>query len=293
MGLYCQPLLGARGSTLTDVTVCNDVVVKSRMKFVWSILQFCSTKPTDSGQYTCIADNEFIHNRTTFQLTHSWFVVPRITKGCATIHSLRCYDMYAMSPQSPQTSWSCVVDQKHTGISREHNPPDLHRWHHVDASRPNCLLGVYDRWCSYSHCQLVQGWLPAGGCIEQEVSNSRGNGPRVSGPHSPAPEEHPHPCWTWWRQQELYQYSCMASNEIDTAILNQTYKLTISRGKVLQNTKLQASKLWLTRLYSTVSLDYCTKFPCRKGGTCFSHQSLYSCDCPLSWNGVNCEKHRF
>ena len=104
-------------------------------------------------------------------------------------------------------------------------------------------------WCVqqtvfYSHHQLVQRWLPAGGCIEQEVSNSRGNGPGVSGPHSPAPEEHPHPCWTWWRQQELYQYSCMASNEIDTAILNQTYELTISRGKVLQNTKLQASKLY-------------------------------------------------
>ena len=41
-----------------------------------------------------------------------------------------------------------------------------------------------------------------------------------------------------------YQYSFMASNEIDTAILNQTYELTISRGKVLQNTKLQASKLY-------------------------------------------------
>jgi len=170
MGLYCQPLLGARGSTLTDVTVYNDVVVKSRMKFVWSILQFCSTKPTDSGQYTCIADNEFIHNRTTFQLTHSWFVVPRITKGCATIHSLRCYDMYAMSPQSPQTSWSCVVDQKHTGISREHNPPDLHRWHHVDASRPNCLLGVYKRWCS---TPTINWFKVKDGCLLEVALNRR------------------------------------------------------------------------------------------------------------------------
>ena len=114
-----------------------------------------------------------------------------------------------------------------------------------------CKQAKLSPWCVqktvfYSHHQLVQSqrWLPAGGCIEQEVSNSRGNGPGVSGPHSPAPEEHPHPCWTWWRQQELYQYSCMASNEIDTAILNQTYELTISRGKVLQNTKLQASKLY-------------------------------------------------
>ena len=57
------------GSSLTDVTVYNDVVVKSRTNFVRSILRFCSTKSTDSGQYTCTADNEFTNDSTTFQLT--------------------------------------------------------------------------------------------------------------------------------------------------------------------------------------------------------------------------------
>ena len=134
IGLYCQPLLA----------VYNDVVVKSRMKFVWSILQFCSTKPTDSGQYTCIADNEFINNRTTFQLTHSWFVVPRITEGCATIHSLWCYDMYAMSPHSPQTSWSCVVDQN-TLVSAGNTILLTCICGTMSMQAGQCLLGVYNR----------------------------------------------------------------------------------------------------------------------------------------------------
>ena len=43
-------------------------------------------------------------------------------------------------------------------------------------------------------------------------------------------------------EKDSGNYSCVASNEIDTAILAQPYMLTISRGKVPLVAKVQASK---------------------------------------------------
>ena len=56
-------------------------------------------------------------------------------------------------------------------------------------------------------------------------------------------------------EKDSGNYSCVASNEIDTAILNQTYELTVSRGKVLPEHKVQVSNLTdLSILYSLPKL---------------------------------------
>ena len=36
-------------------------------------------------------------------------------------------------------------------------------------------------------------------------------------------------------------------------------------------------------------LDECLSDPCQNNGSCIDQPSLFSCNCPLGWNGTHCE----
>lgn len=84
------------GNNVTNGTVHNNMVVKSGVTFVRSILQLCNTTVADSGQYTCTAHNEITITSTNFNLNVEGIERPHMHES-GRKGVMSCYCVYMVS----------------------------------------------------------------------------------------------------------------------------------------------------------------------------------------------------
>lgn len=73
-----------------------------------------------------------------------------------------------------------------------------------------------------------------------------------------------------------------------TQLENRVSNLSTANSTQL-NHRLRRLEQKVNRLVDRLNADNCSSNPCRHGGTCMNIFNGYTCKCPQTWTGMNCE----